>query len=271
MDARTRRASRRISRSWRRCDSTRRTVPGWPTRLGFRPPPPRSSRAWSRSCVLRPPRPPCAGSERAGAGVRGERGGGRSRHELFDAVVRLLLPAAEAQRLLLILDDLHRADVPTLLLLRQLIRRGAGSPLLVLVTYSDLDTEAGNRLSHVLVELKREAGLETIRLDGLGGAEVAALAAAQLGRESIDGASTQRLLEQTGGNPFFIEELLHTPSAAPTPRLAVPEGVKDVIGRRLDRLAPETRATMTLAAVLGTDFRRDALRAVAVDQRQDDL
>ena len=203
--------------------------------------------------------------------VGGERARERSRHALFDAVVRLLLHAAEAQRLLLILDDLHRADVPTLSLLRQLIRRGAGSPLLVIVTYSDLDTDAADPLTHVLAELKREAGLETIRLEGLRRAEVVALAAAHLGRGSIDSASTQRLVEQTGGNPFFIEELLHTPSAAPPAGLAVPEGVKDVIGQRLDRLAPETLETMTLAAVLGTDFRLDALQAVALDQRQDDL
>jgi hypothetical protein len=195
----------------------------------------------------------------------------RSRHELFDAVVRLLLHAAEAQRLLLILDDLHWADVPTLSLLRQLMRRGAGSPLLVIVTYSDLDTHPADPLTHVLAELRREAGLETSRLEGLRRAEVVALAAAHLGRGSIDSSCTQRLLQQTGGNPFFIEELLHTPPAAPAARLAVPKGVKDVIGRRLDRLAPAALETLTLAAVLGSDFRLDALQAVALDQRQDDL
>ena len=195
----------------------------------------------------------------------------RSRHELFDAVVRLLLHAAEAQRLLLVLDDLHWADLPTLSLLRQLVRRGAGSPLLVIVTYSDLDTDVAGPLTQVLSELRREAGMETIRLEGLRRAEVVSLAAAHLGRRSIDRAWTQRLFEQTGGNPFFIEELLHTPLAAPAERVAVPEGVKDVIGRRLDRLAPATLEILTLAAVLGNDFRLAALQAVALEQRQDDL
>ena len=113
--------------------------------------------------------------------------------------------------------------------------------------------------------------METIRLEGLRHAEVVSLAAAHLGRRSIDRAWTQRLFEQTGGNPFFIEELLHTPPAAPAERVAVPEGVKDVIGRRLDRLAPATLEILTLAAVLGNDFRLAALQAVALEQRQDDL
>ena len=195
----------------------------------------------------------------------------RSRHELFDAVVRLLLHAAETQRLLLILDDLHWADLPTLSLLRQLVRRGADSSLLVILTFSVLDTDDAGPLTQVLSQLRREAGMETIRLEGLRRAEVASLALAHLGRRSIDRAWTQRLFGQSGGNPFFVEELLHTPPAAPAERIAVPEGVKDVIGRRLDRLAPATLEILTLAAVLGSDFRLAALQAVALDQRQDDL
>ena len=195
----------------------------------------------------------------------------RSRHELFDAVIRLLLHGAETQRLLLILDDLHWADLPTLSLLRQLLRRGAGSSLLVILTYSDLDTDAADPLTQVLSALRREAGMETIRLEGLRRAEVISLAEAHLGHRSIDRACTQRLVEQTSGNPFFIEELLHTPLAAPAERVAVPEGVNDVIGRRLDRLTPATLDILTLAAVLGNDFRLAALQAVALEQRQDDL
>jgi AAA ATPase domain len=203
--------------------------------------------------------------------VRGRDQRERSRHELFDAVVRLLLHAAESQRLLLVLEDLHWADVPTLLLLRQLLRRGAGSPLLVIATYRDLEADAAGPLARVLADLRREAGMETIRLVGLGPSETAELAAAHRGRGALDSALVQRLFDQTGGNPFFIEELLHSPVAAPTTPVAVPESVKDVIGRRLDRLAPATLETLTLAAVLGIDFRLDSLQAVATDQSQDDL
>ena len=202
--------------------------------------------------------------------VRGEQTRERSRHELFDAVVRLLLHAAGSQRLLLVLEDLHWADVPTLLMLRHLLRRGAGSRLLVIATYSDLEADAGGPLGHVLADFRREAGMESIRLRGLRRSEAAALVAAHVGG-SADDALASRLFDQTGGNPFFIEELLHTAPAAPAACVAVPEGVKDVIGRRLDRLAPATLETLTLAAVLGSDFRLATLQAVAADQMQDDL
>src|SRR5215217_6247953 len=96
----------------------------------------------------------------------------RSRYELFDAVVRLLLHAANAQRLLLILDDLHWADLPTLSLLRQIVRRISGSPLLVIVTYSDLNSDPAGPLTQALSDLRREAAMETIRLEGLRRAEV---------------------------------------------------------------------------------------------------
>jgi AAA ATPase domain len=195
----------------------------------------------------------------------------RSRHELFEGVVQLLLHAAHSSRLLLVLEDLHRADVPTLLLLRQLLRRGAGSPLLVLATYSDLEVDASGPLAHLLADLRRETALDMIRLAGLRKSETAALVAALLGRDSVDGDLAQRLCEQTGGNPFFIEELLHTPADAPAAAVGVPEGVKDVIGRRLDRLPPAALETLTLAAVLGSDFRLAALQVVAPDLEQDDL
>ena len=133
----------------------------------------------------------------------------RSRHELFDAFVRLLLHAASPRGLLLVLEDLHWADIPTLQLLRELVRRDARSPLLVLATYSDLEGHATRML-----DLRREAGAETIQLGGLRSAETAALVAAHTGRKPADGALVERLLDQTGGNPFFIEELLHTPAPA---------------------------------------------------------
>ncbi len=208
---------------------------------------------------------PCA----APAVIRGREQRERSPHELSDAFVRLLLHAARSRRLLLVLEDLHWADVPTLLLLRELVRREAGSRLLVIATYSDLEADASGSLAHVLADLRRETNVETIRLGGLRPSATALLAAARLGGEVVDSAMAQRLFDQTGGNPFFIEELLHT--APPVGTEGVPEGVKDVIGRRLDRLSPATLETLTLAAVLGSHFRLATLQAVAADQSQDEL
>ena len=196
----------------------------------------------------------------------------RERHHLFDGAVRLLLHAAGRRRLLLVIDDLQWADVPTLLLLRQLLRRGAGVPLLALATYSELEAR-GTDLPRLLADLRREAPVDIIPVTGMDAAESAALVAAHGGREpDDDGAAAQRLRDQTGGNPFFIGELLHDRGAgAFEPAEGVPQGVKDLIGRRLARLSPEALETLTLAAVLGCDFDLSTLQVVADDHDPDDV
>lgn len=195
----------------------------------------------------------------------------RPRHQLFEAVVRLLLHAANAQRLLLVLEDLHWADVPTMLLLRQVLRRGAGSPLLVIATCSELGAEASGPLPHLLADLRRETALDLIRLGGLRRSETAALVSAHLGPDALNAGLVKRLCAQTGGNPFFIEELLRTSTQEQGAGEELPPGVKEVIGRRLDRLPAATLDTLTLAAALGSDFRLRTLAAVRTDQHQDDL
>ena len=98
---------------------------------------------------------PELGPSPAPAPTRGRQEREFSRHELFDAVVRLLLHAAQSGRLLLVLEDLQWADVPTVLLLRQLLRRGAGSPLLVIATYADLEADATGPLPRLLTDLRQ--------------------------------------------------------------------------------------------------------------------
>jgi hypothetical protein len=195
----------------------------------------------------------------------------RDRHELFEAVVRLLLDAAQPNGLLLVLKDLDCADDPTWLLLRHVLRRGQGSRLLVLATDGGLTPQGSESLPRPLADLRGEAELDTIRLEGLQPAEVAALAAARGGEQSVDGVVVQRLCDETGGNPFFIQELLRTPREARDDSARVPEAVKHVIGRRLDRLAPVALETLTLAAVLGNDFRLTTLEAIATDREQEEL
>jgi hypothetical protein len=195
----------------------------------------------------------------------------RARYQLFEAVVRLLLHAANAQRLLLVLEDLHWADVPTMLLLRQVLRRSTGSPLLIIATYSDVDAEASAPLARLLADLRREGAVELIRLSGLRRSETAALVSARLGPDALNGGLVKRLCAQTGGNPFFIEELLRTSTEESGAGEGLPPGVKDVIGRRLDRLPAATLDILTLAAALGSDFRLGTLAAVATHEHEDDL
>jgi tetratricopeptide (TPR) repeat protein len=189
----------------------------------------------------------------------------RNRHHLFEAVVRLLVHAARREGLLLILEDLHWADAPTALLLRHVLRRAETSRLLVVATLDDRqlrrnDPPAGLRL---------DAEPDVVQLAGLQPAEAAGLIAARAGRGAVDEPSVRRLCDETGGNPFFIQELLRSPSSAPEQH--VPAAVKHLIGRRLDQLPHASLEVLTLAAVLGNDFSLMELEAVAPEHEQDEL
>ena len=195
----------------------------------------------------------------------------RDRQQLFEAVLQLFVYAAGERPLLVIVEDLHWADAPTIRLLRELPLRTAGSPVLIVATYRDVEADASGPLAHALAGLRRERLLDRIVLSGLDKPETAALVAVRAGQQATDGALAERLCTQTGGNPFFIEELMHSLDEAPDAAARVPKGVKDVIGRRLDRLPPPALETLTLAAVLGIDFRLSILRLAAREPASDDL
>ena len=197
------------------------------------------------------------------------------RYRLFEAVVALLGHAAARGPLLLVLEDLHWADKPTLLLLKQVIRHTEHLPATLLATYRD--AEVGDSLARMLSDVRRERVVRRIPLDGLSEEDTGALVQAHT-HAAASPAFARGVFAHTAGNPFFIEETLRDLSELPgagqcdrlPASLAVPEGVKEVIGRRVGRLSPETVHTLTTAAVLGREFRLDALQAVT-RSRQDEL
>ena len=187
------------------------------------------------------------------------------RRQLFEAVVGLLLHAARPGGLLLVLDDLQWIDKATTLMLRHLLRRAALSRLLVLATCDDSEGPG----SSPWTDLRHEAELSSLQLAGLTQAEAADLAAAHMGADAADDESIERLYRKSGGNPLFINELLRSAPRDDDP--SIPDAVKHVIGQRLDRLAPAALEILTLAAVLGHDFRLTSLEVVAPEHDQDEL
>ena len=177
------------------------------------------------------------------------------RYRLFEAVAAVLGQAASARPLLLVVEDLQWAGRPTLLLLRHVVRRLHGSPLMVLVTLRDAEADRDGAPARLLADLSREEAVHRVALSGLDEAETAALVG--------DSELARTLQGRTAGNPFFIEEMLRSLAEAPEEPPGVPEGVKDLVSRRLSRLAPATVETLTAAAVLGRDFRLPALAAMA--------
>ncbi len=191
-----------------------------------------------------------------------------ARYRLFEAVVGLLVAAARARPVVLVLDDLHWADRPTMLLLTHLLRHSRGARLLVIGTYRDSELEPGHPLSETLALLSREQRLERHSLAPLDEDAVASLVRGHTGQEAPELAKT--IFTDTDGNPFFVVEMLrHLAESTPGER-SVPEGVKDVIARRVARLGPRAEGLLSLASVSGRDFNFAVLYDVS-DLDEDEL
>jgi DNA-binding SARP family transcriptional activator len=183
------------------------------------------------------------------------------RYRLFEAVVGLFTAISANAPVLLVLDDLHWADRPTLLLLRHLARSPEPEQLLILVAYR---TEAiGQALGDALADLKREGLVAQLDVPGLSERETAQLVRMRTGEVPAQ-AFAHALHQETEGNPFFIEEIVRNlaevgvyvgvAGATELQRVGLPEGVKQMIARRTGRLAPKTIDWLRVAAVIGRDF-----------------
>jgi class 3 adenylate cyclase len=184
------------------------------------------------------------------------------RLRLFDAVASWLAKAgAEREPVLLVLDDLHWAVKPTLLMLRHLLTTTETEALLVVVTYRDSDLSSGHPLAELLADLHRVPRVERFALAGLderGVGDFLAAADHEPGGRSVEVART--IHSETGGNPFFVGEVLR--HLREYGAVGIPEGVRAMVGRRLRRLADPTYRMLRAAAVLGAEFELDTLRAM---------
>jgi class 3 adenylate cyclase len=210
------------------------------------------------------------------------------RDRLFEAVGSLLSGASQARPLLLVLDDLHWAARPTLLMLRHLLRSREPMRLLLLGTYRDTELDRAHPLADVLADLRREpVPIERLRLRGLDADAVSAYVAATGGeaRDAHDAAFARSLYESTEGNPFFIGEVLRhlvesglvrredgrLVAAAEIADVGLPEGVKDVIARRLSRLSEAANRALAMASVVGPVFSLPVLERVDGSGNPDEL
>jgi DNA-binding SARP family transcriptional activator len=192
---------------------------------------------------------------------------GEQRLRFFDALAALLAEIAGAAPLLVVLDDLHWADLPTLQLIGHLVREPTPERALFLATMRA--EEVGEPLDAMLAGLRRERVLRRIELRGLDATETGALVTALGGRPETP-AFVEQLHDETEGNPFFIEEVVHhladaqgrLGGALALDEAGVPEGVREVTGRRLGRLGAPARDMLATAAVIGREFDFDVLEEV---------
>ena len=194
---------------------------------------------------------------------------------LFESVVALLRDASAQAPILLVLDDLQWADHPTLLLLTHVLRASTDVPVLVLATYRDVEVSRHDPLAKVLVELRREGLAHNVAVAGLDEPEVAELIEA-FDVPGAPSALLKAVSRETEGNPFFIGEVLrhllesgslrqeggrwlYAPGADDG---GVPETVREVLDRRIERLSPSATRILQLAAVIGREFELDLLAQV---------
>ena len=191
-----------------------------------------------------------------------------ARFRLFDSTASLLRAAASDRPLVLVLDDLHAADEPSLLLLSYVASVLGDSRILIVATFRDLDPAIEDPLESTLADLGREQGTHRIRLTGLSEQEVGQLAEAMAEAEPPKQLVAE-LHTDTEGNPLFVSEIVRLLAAEGRlgPEglggIPIPETVREAIGRRLRRLSDECRRVLSLASVLGREFGLVALERVA--------
>lgn len=180
---------------------------------------------------------------------------GESRFALFDAVTDALCAASQERPLVLVIEDLHWADEASVRLLEFLAQDRRPRRLAVVGTYRHTDLDPGHPFARSLDTLVRD-GLHLV-LAGLGRREVSALLAAM----GTDGGDQVNVLHRrSGGNPFFLRELVRLTNEEPAS--AVPPGIRPVVARRLERLSPSAREVLAAAAVAGVDLDVPLLGAV---------
>jgi DNA-binding SARP family transcriptional activator/tetratricopeptide (TPR) repeat protein len=181
--------------------------------------------------------------------------------QLFESVAQAIGHLVSRQPLLLVLEDLHWADEMSLRLLAFLGRRLGGWPVVIAVTVREEELPDAPVLRHALEELEREGHLTRLALGPLSHPDTLTLVRSHA-RTGSDEATLARLAAQawtvSEGNPLVVVEMVQAQAdgAAPLqePRLGLPDRVREIVSRRLERLSPRGQALATVAAVIGRQF-----------------
>ena len=203
----------------------------------------------------------------------------QARFRLFDSITSFFKSAGRSQPLFLVLDDLHWADEPSLLLLQFLAQQLSDSCVLVLGCYRDVELSRQHPLSETLSRISREAYYQRHALRRLDLDDTAQFIDAAAGT-SVSRSIVEAIYSRTEGNPFFTTEVIQllsdrgelAESSESGPQsIRIPEGVREVVGQRLNRLSPDCNLVLSTAAVIGREFTVDLLGRLIEDLTGDRL
>ncbi|MDP9238524.1 MAG: AAA family ATPase [Chloroflexota bacterium] len=198
------------------------------------------------------------------------------RFRLLDAVSQFLIASSQRVPVVLVLDDLHWADKGTIAMLRHVARFVTKHRILLLGAYRDVELDRQHPLSGALAQLRREVEYERIALKGLDEGDIGAMLTS-LTEQDVPEAFVHAISDETDGNPFFIREVLihltdegkifqqdgRWTSNVSIAEMGIPEGVRQVIGRRLSRLSEHANKLLTAASGFNGPFHIDLAGAAA--------
>ena len=200
--------------------------------------------------------------------------GEQARRQLFNSFSNFIARRSREHPTLVLLEDLHWADDSSLALITHLSQRHSDLPLLLIGTYRESDIDISPSLSRTLEGLIRGRLATQIRLEGLPSTYVAQMLQGLSG-QAPPAAVVDEIHVETGGNPFFVEELFQHLAEEnrlydragqfhrelKIGELEVPRNVRLVVGRRFGRLGEATRKILAAAAVIGRSFTSEILEA----------
>lgn len=178
------------------------------------------------------------------------------RYRAHHAVRVMLELLARERSCLLILDDLHWADDASLELVSHLLRRPPQAPVLVLVAFRP--SQAPPRLTASIERAEREGACDRLDLPPLTHEE-----ADELLDPGLDRQSRSRLYRDSGGNPFYLEQLARTPLPDGTRPADVPRAVRESIAMEVASLPPRAHAMLRAASAVGDPFSPELAAAAA--------
>jgi DNA-binding winged helix-turn-helix (wHTH) protein/tetratricopeptide (TPR) repeat protein len=206
----------------------------------------------------------------AGPEVRAEASKGADRFRLFGSAVEILRSLADSGPLIVGIEDLHWADVPSLMLMQFVASSIADAPILLVTTSRQLELDLAHPLRRTLGDLASQAHGHRIRLEGLPQPEVRDFLSSVLGQRARSGLA-DAVFEKTEGNPLFIREVAHMLAAGGEQDLEhqvarvtenVPESIRETLVQRLASLPESCRDLLVLAAFVGRDFTVDLLTQI---------
>jgi AAA ATPase domain len=194
-----------------------------------------------------------------------------ARFRLFDSTATFLRNAARDRPLVVILDDLHAADTPSLLFLRFLAGQVADMRVLLLGTFRDVELTPDHPLTGAVAEVARQQATRVVHVEGLGRRAIGRVIGAATGT-APDERLTTAVARATKGNPLFIGEVmrlltaegrLHAADDPGELRVTLPAGVRAVIARRIGYLDAAAVGILRLASAVGPEFAVDAVCRIA--------